>query len=49
MFGFEVNNKNQHFPDNLKLLGIATSKLGELNIRYFDRMVKYILIPRVRP
>ena len=40
MTGFEVNNKKQHFSDNLKLLGIVNSKYGKLNIKYFDNMLK---------
>ena len=38
MLSFEVNNKKQPFPDNLKSFDIVTSKLGELNIKSFDNM-----------
>ena len=39
MFSFEVNNKTK-ISDNLKLLGIVTSKLGKLNIKSFDNTEK---------
>ena len=42
MFGYEVNHKKKHISDHFKLLGIFTSKLGILNIKYFDNIEKCI-------